>query len=198
MQMRRNRHPVTRIGAPRRLPHLPNPLTFRNRALWRATLCRGRPSVDLRQMPVQRKKPLPTPRPNVLHNNMLPKIRRVPILPNFRHPTIKPATHIILRHERRLLALKVRICGTIRKNHPRRQPCRRHVDRRNITPPMKPFPAIPGKTRLPVIRIDACPRKKFLGRFQQKMVRRRPGDGQDLVSSQRNELLIARYRRHNQ
>ena len=165
MQMRRNRHPVPRIRTPRCLTHLPNPLTFRNRSLWRATLRRGRPSVDfseiarnLRQMPVQRKKILPTPRPNMLHNNMLPKIRRVPILLNFRHQSIEHAKHIILRHERRLLAFKVRIRGAIRKNNPRRPPRRRHVDRRNITPPMKPLPAIPGKTRFPVIRIHprAC------------------------------------------
>ena len=94
----------------------------------------------------------------MLHNNMLPKIRRVPILPNFRHPSIKHTKHIILRHERRFFAFKVRIRGAIRKNHPGCLPRRRHMDRRNITPPMKPLPAIPGKPRLPVIRVNtrAC------------------------------------------
>jgi hypothetical protein len=52
------------------------------------------------------------------------------------------------------------------KINPRRLARRRHIDRRNVTPPMKPFPTIPGKTRLPVIRIHTRPCEKPFRRVQ--------------------------------
>ena len=102
----------------------------------------------------------------MLNNNVPPKIRRVLILHNFLDPPIEHAKHLILRHESRLFTLKICIRSTVRKDDPRRLPRRRNVDWRNIAPPMKPFPAIPGKTRLPVIRIHPRACVKPFGRVQ--------------------------------
>jgi len=91
-------------------------------------------------------------------DNVLPKIRHALILHNLRHPSIEHTKHLILWYERRLLTFEIGIRSAIRENHPRRLARRRHIDRRNITPSMKPLPAIPGKTRLPVVRVHprAC------------------------------------------
>src|ERR1017187_3697189 len=188
MQMRRDRHPIPRIRAPRTLPHPPNPLPARNGGIGRA----GWPSPplveineiprNLRQMPVKRKKLPSTPRPNMLHNNMLPKIRRTLVLHNFRDPAIEHAKHIILWHKRRLFAFKVGIRGAVREDHPRRLPRRRDVDRRDVTAAVESFSAITRPTRLTVISMHARSRKKLLGRTQEKMVRGRPADLQGGVA----------------
>ena len=115
-------------------------------------------------------------------NDVLPKIRHTLILYNFRDPSIEHAKYVIVRHEGGFFAFEVRILGAIRKNHPRSLPRRRDVDRRDVTAAVESFSAITRPTRLAVISIHARPRKKPLGRTQEKMVRGRPPDLQGGVA----------------
>jgi len=181
MQMRRNRHPAARISATSSLTHLPNPLT--------AYHCRTC-NTDLRQMRVQREKLLPTPRPNMLYDNVPAEVRQVLVLHNFRNASIEHAKHVIMRHEGRLFAFKIAVRGAIRKDDQRLLSRRRNLDRRNVTPAMKPLPAVARPSRFPIISIHARAREKLLRRIKQKMVRRRPRNSQGRVARQRKELVM--------
>ena len=145
MQMRRDGHPVASVSTARRLTHLSNPLTadYRTR------------DADLSKVGVKCEKLLSTGRPSVLNDDVPAEVRRVLVVHNFHDPSIEHAEYVVMRHEGGFFAFKIGIRGAVRKDDPRRLACRRNFDRRDVTPAVKPLPAVTRPTRQAVLRVNA-------------------------------------------
>jgi len=149
-------------------------------------------------MPVQCKELRAAAGPGVFDDDVLAEIGGCVVGHDFVNDAIEHTEHVVMRHKRRLFALKILVRRTIRENDARRLARRRDVYRRDIATAMKSFPAIPRPPWLAIVGIHARACEESFRRVKQMTVRRRPGDADRFPAWQRDEFLIARYGLHNQ
>src|SRR5580698_1378082 len=153
---------------------------------------------DFSQMCVQREKLPSVTRPDMFDNDVLAEVGSTFVCDEFRDYALEHAEHIIMGDKLRLIAFEVAARGAIREHHARRFTRRRDVDRRNITPAVKTFPAIASPAGLAIVGIDARAREKPLGRVEEEVIGRRPANANGFIAWQGRELLIVWRGLHDQ
>ena len=114
--------------------------------------------------------------PRVFDDDMFAEVGGVFVGDDLVNDAVEYAEHIVVRHEGRFFAFKVGLRRTIGEENARGLTCRRDVDGDNVATAMEAIPAVARPTGLAVVRVHARAREEFLGRVEERMIRRRPAD----------------------
>ncbi len=146
MDMRRNRHPIPRIGDSARLPHEPQSRTGFH--------VRAHGNIQRRQMRIKRE----AMRIAMLQHYKKAKARLHLNRIALDHSPRQDGINLVLRNPRGLIARILTACGAVGKLYSNRVPRRPRVKRRNVHAAMKSLAAIARPPGLSIIRVHPRPR----------------------------------------